>query len=311
MPQTISVVVPVFEEAETIPVFLARLLPALAKTEMEAEVVFAVDPGDDGTERLLEHTYQSDSRIKMLLFSRRVGQATATIAGLEYATGDVVVTMDVDLQDSPELIPELVEQWRQGFDVVLAQRRNRAREPFTRTVLAKLGYGFMDRFAEVPIPRETGDFRLMSRRVVNELVRFKEHSAFLRGLSAWTGFRTTVVKFDRSERLAGKTKHSELFGSLRIGLNGVIGFSTALLNASVILGLISASIAVFVSVAYAVTTLIGFPFPVGNPTIVVSLYLLAGLIMISNGILGLYIGQIFLEVKGRPRFIVERSLGFD
>jgi dolichol-phosphate mannosyltransferase len=306
----LSVVVPVYNEADSIEPFLARLLPLLQQHVANHEVIFAVDPGRDGTESVIRRIREADPTVKLVLFSRRFGQPTATLAGLDFASGRAVVVMDVDLQDPPELITEMLARWREGFEVVYAQRRARHGESWIKRAVSKFGYRMINRFGEVEIPRDTGDFRLMDRRVVNELRRFPETHGFLRGMVALVGFRQTAVLFDRPARHAGTGHYNRFLGSLRIGLNGLIAFSTALLNIATALGFLAAFGAFVLAVAYLVTQVIEEPFPVGNPTIVGVVLFVGGVQLICIGIIGQYIARIYDEVKRRPRYIVDVAEGF-
>jgi glycosyltransferase involved in cell wall biosynthesis len=306
----LSVVVPVYNEAPNIPEFVARLLPVLHRQVRSYELIFSADPSSDGTEEVIRRLRDEDRAIKLIVFSRRYGQPTATLAGIEHASGDAVVVMDVDLQDPPELIPEMLARWREGFEVVYAQRRDRSGETRIKKVVARLGYRLINRFGDVPIPQDTGDFRLMDRRVVNELLRFPETHGFLRGMVALVGFRQTGVAFDRPARHAGAGNYSRFLGSVRIGLNGLIAFSTALLNLSTAVGFIAAGAAFLVAIAYISATLAGVYFPVGNPTIVSLVLFVGGVQLICLGIIGQYLGRIYDEVKRRPRYIVDVAEGF-
>jgi glycosyltransferase involved in cell wall biosynthesis len=218
--------------------------------------------------------------------------------------------MDVDLQDPPELIPEMLAKWREGYEVVYAQRRQRSGETVVKRSVAHFGYWFINKFSDVDIPRNTGDFRLLDRRVVEQIRRFPEAHGFLRGMVALVGFKQVAVPFDRPARHAGRGNYNRFFGSLRIGINGVVGFSTTLLNMSMILGLMAALVAFITGATYIGFKLAGTDFPVGNPTIVVLILLIGGVQLICLGIIGLYIGRIYDEVKRRPRYIVDRAEGF-
>ena len=303
--------VPAYNEARNVPEFVARVVPILRQHTRSFEIIFALDPGTDGTDDVILQARRECPEIKLLVFSRRFGQPSATLAGMEYATGDAVLVMDVDLQDPPDLIPELVAKWHEGYEVVYAQRRQRDGETLVKKGVARFGYWFINKFSDVDIPRDTGDFRLMDRRVVDEILRFPEAHGFLRGMVALVGFRQVAVPFDRPARHAGKGNYNRFFGSLRIGVNGVVGFSTTLLNMSTVVGLIAALLAFITGATYVGFKLAGTDFPVGNPTIVVLVLFVGGIQLICLGIIGLYIGRIYDEVKRRPRFIVDRAEGFD
>lgn len=307
----ISVVVPVYREERNVPEFVRRIRPILEAITPRYEIIFALDPSPDRTEEVILEQRAADARIKLIKFSRRFGQPMATLAGMQYSAGAAVVAMDVDLQDPPELVTEMVTQWRAGFDVVFAQRRSRRGETLAKRFVSWVGYRLINRIAEVRIPPNTGDFRLMSRRVVDEVLRLKECHGFLRGLVALVGFRQTSVLFDRPERFAGQGNYNRFIGSLRIGLNGVICFSSYLLTLSSTLGFITAGMSFLIGSIYAVMKIFGFPFPLGNPTVVILILFMGGIQLISVGVLGEYIARIYDEVKQRPKFIVETAAGFD
>jgi polyisoprenyl-phosphate glycosyltransferase len=306
----ISIVVPAYNEIGNVDEFVRRVTPiAESLTSGRFEIIFAVDPCTDGTVERIEELASTDRRIKLILFSRRVGQPTATLAGLEHSSGSAAVVMDVDLQDPPELLPEMFEKWKSGFEVVYAQRRRRDGETLLKKVVAKLGYGLIDRFGDVKIPRDTGDFRLLDRRVIDQLRKFPEAHGFLRGLVALVGFRQTAVIFDRPARHSGAGNYNRFVGSLRIGFNGLVAFSTALLNLSTLAGFAAAFAAFVVTASYIGLKIGGVKFPIGNPTIVSLILLLGGLQLICLGIIGQYIGRIYDEVKRRPRYIIDRTVG--
>ena len=305
----LSVVVPVYEEEANISPFLKRLIPVMEKITSEYEVIFSMDHSTDGTEKTIVDHLERNPKIKLLRFSRRFGQPMATLAGLHYSSGEAGVVIDVDLQDPPELIEEMVKKWREGYDVVMAQRRSREGETWFKRLVAYLGYQLINRIADVKIPPNTGDFRLMSRRVVRELVRLKEVNGFLRGLAAVVGFQQVCIPFDRDARFTGKGNYNRFLGSLRIGLNGIIGFSAFPLTLSTFVGFLVAGFSFFIALAYLILKIWGLPFPMGNPTIVITVLFLGGVQLISVGILGEYIGRIYEEVKQRPKFIVEKTWG--
>ena len=308
---SLSIVVPVYKEEGNIPEFLRRITVLLAAITPEYEIIFCLDPSPDRTEALILEARGKDPRIKLVRFSRRFGQPMATLAGLQYSSGDAVIVMDVDLQDPPELIGEMIQKWSEGYEVVYAQRRTREGETWIKRVVAVAGYKLINQIAEVEIPPNTGDFRLLSRRVVDEINRLKECHGFLRGMVALVGFRQTSVLFDRPPRFSGKGNYNRFLGSLRIGFNGVFCFSNQALALSTQAGFVIAFTAFLVGLIYAVLKLCGVPFPLGNPTIVILILFLGGIQLVSIGILGEYIGRIYEEVRERPRFIVDRAEGFN
>jgi dolichol-phosphate mannosyltransferase len=305
----LSIVVPVYNEERNVPEFLRRVVPILQPLATDFEIIFSMDPSTDRTEQVILEHRAADPRIKLIKFSRRFGQPMSILAGMQYAQGDAVVVTDVDLQDPPELIGPMVAKWKEGYDVVMAQRRTRQGETLVKRIISFLGYKLINRIASVEIPPNTGDFRLMSRRVVSEVCRLKECHGFLRGMVALVGFRQTSILFDRPPRFAGKSKYNRFLGSLRIGVNGVVGFSNYMLTLSSTVGFIIALVAFLLAVVYGALKLAGVPFPLGNPTIVILLLFIGGTQLIAIGILGEYIGRIYEEVRQRPKFIVDRAEG--
>lgn len=308
---TLSIVIPTYNEEANIGRVYERLHEVLESLGMQWEVIFSVDPCTDRTEELILELRRSDRRIKMLRFSRRFGQPMATIAGLEASAGDAVVVIDCDLQDPPELIPELVASWRTGFDVVYAQRRTRAGETLLKRIVSAVGYRVIARIAEVDIPPNTGDFRLLSRRVVDNVVALSEHHGFLRGLVSLVGFRQTSVLYDRDVRAAGSSKYNRLFGSLLIGLNGLVGFSRYPLQLISIFGVALSGLAMLLAAVYFSLKVGGQNFPIGNPTVVIVVAFFSGIQLLSLGVIGEYVGRIYDEARQRPKYIIESHHGWD
>jgi glycosyltransferase involved in cell wall biosynthesis len=308
---SISIVVPVYKEEGNIDEFLQRIVPFLTEVTSRFEIIFALDPSPDKTQDRILDARAKDERIKLITFSRRFGQPMATLAGLQYARGDAVIVMDVDLQDPPELLTEMVEKWRQGYDVVYAQRRARDGETLIKKIVASVGYKVINRIADIEIPPNTGDFRLMSRRVVDEINRLKECHGFLRGMVAMVGFRQTAILFDRPPRFSGRGNYNRFLGSLRIGFNGLFCFSNYALTLSTQAGFLIALCSFLLGLIYAGLKIFGFPFPLGNPTVVILVLFLGGVQLIGIGILGEYLGRVYEEVKQRPRFIVDSLYGVE
>jgi dolichol-phosphate mannosyltransferase len=309
--KSISVVVPAYNEEDNVERAYERLRSVLDGLGLEWELIFSVDPSTDRTEELILGLRERDPRVKMLRFSRRFGQPMATIAGLEASRGDAVVVIDCDLQDPPELIPELVTRWREGYEVVYAQRRTRAGETLPKRIISNVGYRVIARVAEVDIPPNTGDFRLLSRRVVENVLALPESHGFLRGLVALVGFRSTNVLYDRDPRAAGTSKYNKFWGSLVIGLNGLIGFSRYPLHLISIGGIGLSAFAFVLAVAYGTLQVVGQTFPVGNPTIVIVVCFFSGLQLLSLGVMGEYVGRIYDESRQRPKYIIESRYGWD
>jgi glycosyltransferase involved in cell wall biosynthesis len=306
----LSLVVPVYREEKNIPEFIRRIRPILSSVTQDYEIIFAMDPSPDRTEDVILEQRAADARIKLLKFSRRFGQPMASLAGMQYSSGEAVIVMDVDMQDPPELVEKMVAKWREGYDVVLPQRTRRTGEPWIKRIVAETGYKIINKIADVKIPPNSGDFRLMSRRVVDEVVKLRESHGFLRGMVAVVGFKQYLLPFERPARFSGETNYNRFFGSLRIGFNGIFCFSTYALTLSTQFGFVIAGASFLIALAYLVMKLCGFPFPVGNPTLVILVLFMGGIQLISVGILGEYIGRIYEEVRARPRFIVDRAEGF-
>lgn len=306
----LSLVIPVYREEKNIAEFIRRIAPILSPITEDYEIIFSMDPSPDRTEEVILELRAADSRIKLLKFSRRFGQPMASLAGMQYSAGEAIIVMDVDMQDPPELIGKMVSKWREGYDVVLPQRTRRTGEPWIKKLIAETGYKIINKIADVRIPPNTGDFRLMSRRVVNEVIRLKECHGFLRGMVAVVGFRQHLLPFERPARFAGETKYNRFLGSLRIGFNGIFCFSTYALTLSTMFGFIIAAFSFLLMAIYLFYKLMGWPILWGNPTLVILISFLGGIQLISVGILGEYIGRIYEEVRARPRFIVDRAEGF-
>jgi dolichol-phosphate mannosyltransferase len=308
----LSIVVPIYNEEETLPVFLKTIQRVLKKITDNYEIIFALDPSSDRSEEIIEHIHNSDNRIKLLRFSRRYGQPAATWAGMYHASGDAVIPIDCDMQDPPELIEKMVDLWRnEGYKVVIPQRKSRDGENFLKKVISYMGYWIINKIASVDIPRNTGDFRLLDRRVVDELMRLRESHGFLRGLTSLVGFRTYLLPFSRLSRASGKGKYNRITGSLRIGFNGIVAFSDFLLNMITVLGLTLSTLSVSGAAFMVCAKLFGWWKSVtGVATMLVIVLLLFGMLFLALGIMGAYVSRIYDEVKMRPKFIVEKSLGF-
>jgi dolichol-phosphate mannosyltransferase len=309
----LSIVVPVYNEEKTLPLFLQTIRPILEKITEDYEIIFALDPGADSTEEIISAAHQADARIKLLRFSRRFGQPAATWAGLHYASGQAVIPIDCDLQDPPELIPEMVRIWQEeDCKVVIPQRLSRAGENALKKAVAYSGYWFINKTASVSIPRNTGDFRLLDRLVVEALKSLNESHGFLRGLTSLVGFKTRLLPFDRRARAGGEGKYNRITGSLKIGFNGIVAFSDFLLNAISVFGLFMSAASIVLAVLFISAKLFGWWHSVtGVATLAVLMLFMSGMQFLAVGVMGAYISRIYDEVKLRPKFIVERALGFE
>ena len=303
----ISIVVPVFNESESIEAFVK----GVEELNINFEVIFVCDPcSDDSVVKIKNIVSKNNKNYKTIIMSRRFGQHKCIIAGLDHASGDAVIVMDVDGQDPVEAIPEMIQKWTDGFDVVYEKRIKREKINFINKIVSKFGLLIVSKLSYLDIPTNVGEFRLMDKRVVNELQKMDDFNPFLRGMVSYVGFKQTEVNFIRPKRYAGETKYSKFFGSISFGLNGLTSFSNKLLNFSIILGLIISFISFLIGCFYIYFKLNGIvEFPIGNPTIVISILFIGGLQLFSIGILGLYVGQISDQVRGRPRYIVDELFG--
>jgi glycosyltransferase involved in cell wall biosynthesis len=309
--RNLSIIVPVYNEESNVLPFLKRLIPVIDKLTSDYEVIFVLDPSTDKTEDVIVHSSKLNSNIKLLKMSRRFGQPAATMAGLAYSKSERVVIIDVDLQDPPELIIDLYRKMDEGFDVVYATRRTREGETFFKKIFAKTGYKVINSLSEVQIPKNTGDFRIMSRRVVDEISILNDKHGFLRGLVAYVGFNQTGIQYARDSRNAGKGKYNRYLGSLRIGLNGLVGFSAKPLNIMSLLGGSVAGLSFLLGGWYAIQKIFGVYLTPGLSTTVILISFFAGIQLLSLGLVGEYISRIYDEVKNRPTYIVDRKIGFD
>lgn len=307
----LSVIVPVYKEEENVHPFLARLIPTLTTITEKFEVIFCLDPSPDQTEQFIVDFGIKDPRVKLLKFSRRFGQPAATMAGLMYAKGGRSVVIDIDLQDPPEFIVQLNRKMDEGFEVVYAKRSNRDGETLAKKIVSKIGYKVINSLSEVQIPRDTGDFRIMSRRVVEELRSLNESHGFLRGLVAFVGFNQAALEYDRDKRYIGKGNYNRFFGSLRIGLNGLIGFSSKPLNLMSAVGALTATFGFILGIWYFIQHLLGTKLSAGLSTTVILITFFAGVQLLSLGLVGEYISRIYDEVKRRPMYIVDSKVNFD
>jgi glycosyltransferase involved in cell wall biosynthesis len=302
---TFSVVVPVFEEADGVERFHQRLATVMHAIAESWEAVYVNDGSHDGSLGILERLRRADGRIALVNLSRNFGKEIATTAGLDHARGDAVIVIDADLQDPPEIIPQLVAAWRAGFDMVYAQRRVREGESWMKKLSADLFYRFMQGLGEVQIPRNAGDFRLMSRRAVDALVQLREHHRFMKGLFAWIGLPSTAVPYDRAPRASGKSKWN-YWRLWNLALEGITSYTIMPLKVATYLGLIVALLAaLYGGFIILLTILFGNPVP-GYPSLMAVILFMGGAQLITLGVIGEYLGRVFNETKNRPLYLVER-----
>jgi glycosyltransferase involved in cell wall biosynthesis len=301
---TISVVVPAFNEAPGLEIFHHRLLQAMTEVE-KWEVVYVNDGSTDATLAVIEALHRTDDRVALVSLSRNFGKETAITAGLDHAAGDAVVVIDADLQDPPEVIPALIAQWLGGFDMVYAKRRGRAGDSWLKRWTAKRFYRLMQSTGDLKIPEDTGDFRIMSRRVVDAVRQLREQHRFMKGLFAWVGYPTTFVLYDRDPRCSGVSKWS-YWKLWNLALEGITSFTVMPLKWATYVGLGIALLSVIYAVQVIVKTLIiGNPVA-GYPSLMTVVLFLGGVQLMFLGVIGEYLGRVFNETKQRPLYLVER-----
>ena len=307
----VSLIVPVYKEEINIRPFLARAEAVFASMGKTYEIIFSLDPSPDRTEEVILEEINRNQNIKLLVFSRRFGQPAATMAGILCCKGDTCVVIDVDLQDQPELIAQMYAKLGEGYEVVYAKRRSRKGETLVKRVISHVGYTLINKFSDVQIPRNTGDFRIMTRRVIEELRQLNESHGFLRGLVAFVGFKQAFIEYDRDERFSGAGNYNRLTGSLTIGLNGLISFSSRPLFVMSMGGLILAGFSFMLGGWYVFQKLIGIDLTPGLSTTILVVSFFAGVHLLGLGLIGEYVGRIYDEVKRRPMYIVDKKTNFD
>lgn len=300
----ISLVVPVFNEEDAIPIFYKAVREYDGLSEHDVEIIFINDGSSDSTEAIINALAISDSKVKSLTFTRNFGKEPALFAGLDNATGDAVIPIDVDLQDPIEVIPRLIEKWHEGADIVLAKRSDRSTDSRLKRKSAEWFYKLHNKISNPQIEENVGDFRLMSREVVENIKLMPERNLFMKGILSWVGGRTDVVEYIRAERVAGNTKFNG-WKLWNLALEGITSFSTFPLRMWTYIGLFVAGIA-FLYGAWMILGTLAFGNPVrGYPSLIVSILFLGGIQLIGIGVLGEYIGRIYTEVKERPRYLLK------
>jgi glycosyltransferase involved in cell wall biosynthesis len=300
----ISLVVPVLNEEEAIPLFYKAVRDFKSFEKHEVEIIFIDDGSTDGTAAIMEEIGHKDVLVKNVFFTRNFGKESALFAGLEKACGDVVIPIDVDLQDPIEVIPEMLEKWGNGTDVVLAKRVDRSTDSHLKRKTAEWFYKLHNKISSPKIEENVGDFRLMSREIVDNIKLLKERNLFMKGVLSWVGGKTDIVEYARAERVAGKTKFNG-WKLWNLALEGITSFSTLPLRMWTYIGLFVAGLS-FLYGSYTVIDTLIFGNPVsGYPSIIVSILFLGGVQLIGIGVLGEYIGRIYMETKARPKYLLK------
>ncbi len=307
----ISLVVPMYYEEKVVNECYKRLTQTLQNIEnYEYEIIFINDGSKDKTLELLEEIAKNDSNVKILSFARNFGHQCAVTAGLKHVSGDVVVIIDADLQDPPELIPKMLKLWEQGNQVIYGKRKTREGESAFKLLTAKMFYKMLNSLSDVEIPKDTGDFRLVDREVVEVINSLPEHNKFLRGLWSWVGFKQIPFEYERKDRFAGETKYP-LKKMLKLASDGIISFSTKPLKFVGALGLIS----ILISICIMIYAVISYIFKLNNLTpgwtsLMVAITFFVGVQLLSMWIMSEYIARIYDESKNRPQYIIEKKINF-
>jgi glycosyltransferase involved in cell wall biosynthesis len=306
-----SLIIPIYNEEETIPELYRRVSDVMDSLDDSVELILINDGSRDRSLNLMRQLQERDARVCYISFARNFGHQAAVTAGLNFARGQVIVVLDADLQDPPELIPKMIESWQAGYHVVYAQRTKRKKESWFKRLTAYVFYRLLRQLADVDIPADTGDFCLMDRQVVDVLNSMPERNRYIRGLRAWIGFRQTAVKFERDPRFAGEVKYT-FKKSLALAINSLVSFSKIPLRISTYLGLFSALIALLMALLVLYWRLQQPDSPVtGLATILIAVFFLGSVQLISIGILGEYVGRIYEEVKGRPAYTIAEIAGLE
>ena len=304
----ISLVIPMYYEEKVVEECYKRVKASLEKIKKyEYEIIFVNDGSKDRTLEILEKIANQDEKVKIISFSRNFGHQAAVTAGLQHVSGDAIVIMDADLQDPPELIPEMVALWEQGNEVIYGKRKNRKGENVFKLLTAKMFYKTLNALSDVEIPKDTGDFRLVDRKVVDVINSLPEHNKFLRGLFSWVGYKQIPYEYERKERFAGKTKYP-LKKMMKLATDGITGFSTKPLKMLGTLGIIS----IIISFLLLIYALVSYAFQLNNlsagwTSIMVAVTFFAGVQLLSLWIIAEYIGRIYDETKQRPQYIVDKT----
>jgi glycosyltransferase involved in cell wall biosynthesis len=306
----IALIVPVYNEKDNIIPFLEQAIAAVEKINISYEIIFVADPSEDGTVELILDRIKYNKNIKLIVMSRRFGQPAALLAGIKNTDADYAVLIDVDLQDPPELIPEMYQQAKLGFDVVMARRNKKIGENFIRKIISSIGYKIISKLSDTNIPENVGEFRLISKKIINNIRSMEERDFFLRGIISYIGFKQKIINFDRISRKQGETKYNKYFGSLRIGLNGIFSFSTKPLHFITMISFASFATSIVIFTSYLFLTYLGFFVFKYQFFTIILIFVVSSLIFFSQGIISEYLARLISDIKKRPSFIIDKKYNF-
>ncbi|MDA2384300.1 glycosyltransferase family 2 protein [Bacillus cereus] len=310
MEKLISIIVPMYFEEEVAQECYNCLKSVMLQNNINYEFIFVNDGSTDRTMEILKGISAEDSRAKIINFARNFGHQIAVTAGIDVAKGDAIVIIDADLQDPPEVIPELIAKWEEGYEVVYAKRKRRDGETWFKLVTAKYFYRFLNFMSDINIPKDTGDFRLIDCKVADVFKQMTERNRFVRGMMSWIGFRQTYIEYVRNERFAGETKYP-LKKMMRFASDGIIAFSTKPLRMVMTLGLISVLISIAVLIYSVIVKFIGQDIQTGWASLMVAITFFSGVQLLGLGIVGQYIARIYDESKNRPIYVIKETVNIE
>ena len=310
MEKLVSIIVPIFNEEEIIDEMISTIIDVASTWDYDYEIIIINDGSDDGSRKKIEKICKENKKVKLINFSRNFGHQMAFTAGIDHAKGSSVIAIDGDLQDPPTVMTQFIHKWESGYEVVYGKRLNRKGESLFKLFTAKFFYFILNKFSDVYIPRDVGDFRLMDRVIVDKIKTMREKHRFIRGMIPWVGFKQTFVEYDRNPRFAGQTKFS-FNKMLKFALDGIFSFSTVPIKYTILMGIFTILLSLGGIIYAFVARLLTDGWVSGWTTIIITILFIGGVQLISIGVLGQYIGRIFEEIKGRPLYIINSTLNIE
>ena len=308
----ISIVSAVYNEEANLIKFIEALSNSINKITNSYEIIFVLDPSTDKSEEIIINEAKKNLNIKLIKLSRRFGQSASIICGIKKSSGECCITIDSDLQDPPELIEKLYEKYKkEKIDVVFTRRVSRRGETFLKKIVSKIGYRAIKNLSDIDIPEDVGDFRLISKKILTKLKSINEPHVYLRGLIPYIGYKQGIIDYERNERFAGNGKYNRFFGSVKIGLDGLLGFSSKPIYIMSFVGLLLSIISFIIGIWYFIQKIFGVDLTPGLPTNVLLITFFSGIQLLALGLIGEYIGRIYDHVKNRPTYIIDKIVNFD